>query len=270
MEIVLEVRNVSYSYGPSEILHQVSFQVEAGQLMCVLGPNGCGKTTLLKNILGLLAPSSGSVLIDGDDVRKLSSKKLAQVMGYIPQAHTPPFPFRVYDVVLMGRTAYLSRLARPNKQDEEIARESLAKLNITYLEDKIYTKISGGERQLVLIARALAQQPKILVMDEPTSALDFGKQNIVLEHIRFLSRQGITILMVTHDPGQAFFCADQVVMLKKGQLLERGLPQDVISEASMREMYETDVKIAKLQLPDGRTICVCLPVPKLSETQPGV
>lgn len=262
---MLEVKNVSYSYGKSEKLHKVSFKVEAGELMCVLGPNGCGKTTLLKNILGLLTPSSGSVLIDGEDVQKLSPKKLAQVMGYIPQAHTPPFPFKVSDVVLMGRTAYLSSLALPNKKDEEIAYDSLAKLNITHLKDNIYTKISGGERQLVLIARALAQQPKILIMDEPTSSLDFGKQNIVLEHVRLLSQKGISILMVTHDPGHALFCADQVITLQKGRLLKIGTPQDVISEESMKDMYDTAVKIDRIKLPDGRIICVCVPVPKASE-----
>ncbi|KUO78289.1 MAG: iron ABC transporter ATP-binding protein [Desulfosporosinus sp. BRH_c37] len=261
----MEVKNLSFSYGESEILHKVSFKVGDGDLMCVLGPNGCGKTTLLKNILGLLTPSFGSVLINGEDVQKLSQKKLAQVMGYIPQAHTPPFPFKVFDVVLMGRTAYLSSLAQPDKKDEEIAYESLAKLNITYLKDKIYTKISGGERQLVLIARALAQQPKIMIMDEPTSSLDFGKQNIVLEHVRQLSKKGISILMVTHDPGHALFCADKVVTLKKGKLIKIGNPQDVISEESMKDMYDMDVKIARTKLADERIICVCIPVPSISE-----
>jgi ABC-type cobalamin/Fe3+-siderophores transport system ATPase subunit len=264
VEIVLEVNNLSFCYGKSEILHNVSFKVETGELMCVLGPNGCGKTTLLKNILGLLTPSSGSVLVEGEVVQKLSQSKLAQVMGYIPQAHTPPFPFKVFDVVLMGRTAYLSRLALPNKKDEEIAYEALAKLNITHLKDKIYTKISGGERQLVLIARALAQQPKILIMDEPTASLDFGKQNIVLEHVRLLAQKGISILMVTHDPGHAFFCADQVVTLQKGRLLKIGIPQDVICEDSMKNMYDTEVKINQVKLSDGRTISVCIAVPKLA------
>lgn len=262
---MLELKNVSYSYGQNKILSDVSFSVETGELVCVLGPNGCGKTTLLKNILGLLTPSSGSIFIDGREVKKLSPSKLAQLMGYIPQTHSPPFPYKVFEVVLMGRTAYLSNLAMPDKKDEEIAYDSLKKLNITHLKDKIYTKISGGERQLVLIARALAQQPKILIMDEPTSSLDFGKQNIVLEHIRLLSQKGISILMVTHDPAHALFCADKVITMKKGQILKIGNPKDVISEDMMKYMYETDVKIGKVKLPDERTICVCIPVPRLSE-----
>jgi len=262
---VLELRNVNYSYGPSQVIHDLSFNLEGGEFLCVLGPNGCGKTTLLKNILGLLSPSSGSILIDGEDIRYLSLTRLAQIMGYIPQAHTPPFPFKVFDVVLMGRTCYISSLAVPGKEDERIALESLEELNISHLKDKIYTKISGGERQLVLIARALAQQPKILIMDEPTSSLDFGKQHLVLEHMRHLSQKGISILMVTHDPDQAFFCAHKVVLMKKGRLLDIGTPEETIIEKSMKDMYDIDVKINGMKLPDNRTIRVCIPVPKPSK-----
>ena len=262
---MLEIKNVSYSYGENKILVDVSFSVGVGEIVCVLGPNGCGKTTLLKNVLGLVKSSSGSIFIDGEEVQRLSPKKLAQVMGYIPQNHSPPFPYKVFDVVLTGRTSYLSNLSMPDKKDEEIAYNSLEKLNILHLKDKIYTKISGGERQLVLIARALAQQPKILIMDEPTSSLDFGKQNLVLEHVRKLTQKGISILMVTHDPAHALFCADKVITMKKGQILKIGNPQDVISEEMMKDIYETDVKIGKVKLPDERTICVCIPVPKLSE-----
>lgn len=262
---MLELKNVCYSYGQSKILSDVSFSVETGELVCVLGPNGCGKTTLLKNVLGLLKSSAGSIHIDGQEVQDLSPKKLAQLIGYIPQTHSPPFPYKVSEVVLMGRTAYLSKLSMPNKTDEEIAYDSLEKLNITHLKDKVYTKISGGERQLVLIARALAQQPKVLIMDEPTSSLDFGKQNLVLEHVRMLSQRGISVLMVTHDPAHALFCADKVIAMKKGKVLKIGTPQDIVSEDIMKDIYDTDVKIGKVRLPDKRTICVCIPVPKLKE-----
>ncbi|MEG0662831.1 MAG: ABC transporter ATP-binding protein, partial [Anaerovoracaceae bacterium] len=193
---------------------------------------------------------------------KLNSKKLAQAIGYIPQTHAPPFPYRVIEVVLLGRTAHLPRLAGPKKLDEEIAYTALEMLNIAHLKDKIYTKISGGERQLVLIARALAQQPKMLIMDEPTASLDFGKQNLVLEHIRLLSQQGIGVLMVTHDPAHALFCADRVVTMKGGQILEIGPPRDVINEKMMAEIYETEVKINRITLQDKRTIGVCIPVPR--------
>jgi len=260
---MLEVRNVNYSYGPNQVIHNLSFSMERGEFLCVLGPNGCGKTTLLKNILGLLTPFSGTVLIDGEDLQDLPLTRLAKIMGYIPQAHTPPFPFKVLDVVLMGRTSYLSSLAVPGRKDEKIARESLEELNIGHLKDKIYTKISGGERQLVLIARALAQQPKIMIMDEPTASLDFGKKHLFLEHMRHLSQKGISILMVTHDPDQAFFCAHKVVLMKKGRLLDMGTPEATIIEKSMKDMYDIDVKINGMKLADDRIIRVCIPVPKL-------
>jgi ABC-type cobalamin/Fe3+-siderophores transport system ATPase subunit len=259
---MLEVRNVNFSYRPNQVIYDLSFSIERGEFFCVLGPNGCGKTTLLKIILGLLSPSSGSVLIDGENVHDLPLNRLAKIMGYIPQAHTPPFPFKVIDVVLMGRTPYLNSLALPSEEDEKIALESLAELNISYLKDKIYTKISGGERQLVLIARAMAQEPDILIMDEPTTSLDFGKQHLFLEQMRYLAQKGISILMVTHDPDQAFFCADKVVLMKNGRLIDIGTPEKMIVEKSMKEMYEINVKINGLILPDNRTIRVCIPVPK--------
>jgi len=262
---MLEVKNISFCHGQNKTLKDVTFHVDPGELVCVLGPNGCGKTTLLKNILGLLKPSCGSILIDGKDVHKLSPQKLAQLMGYIPQNHTPPFPYKVSEVVLMGRTPYLTSLAMPDKKDLDIAYDSLKKLNITHLKDKIYTKISGGERQMVLIARALAQEPKILIMDEPTSSLDFGKQNLVLEHVRMLSQKGISILMVTHDPAHALFCADKVITMKQGRILKIGNAQDVVSEDMLKYIYDMDVKIDKVKLPDERIICVCIPIPKLSE-----
>lgn len=266
---MLEIKHVSCGYGKKEIVHDISFKVEAGEFVCILGPNGSGKTTLLKSILGLLPPSSGSIFLGGRNIHRMSEAELGQGMGYIPQAHTPPFPFSVIDVVLMGRTPHLSTLSMPDKDDEKIALESLAELNIVHLKDMKYTKISGGERQLVLIARALAQRPKILVMDEPTSSLDFGNQHIVLEKLRQLSRKGMSILMVTHDPDHALYCASKVIMIKKGRLLKKGSPEETISEESMEDIYNTRVKIGRIRLPDGRIIPVCIPIPALAEPRPG-
>ncbi len=267
---MLELKNVSYSYGKTEVLHDLTFSLESGDFLCVLGPNGCGKTTLLKNILGLLRPSSGSILLNGEDLKDLPLKKLAQILGYIPQEHTPPFPFKVFDVVLMGRTSYLSSLAMPGREDERIASECLEELNISYLKNQIYTQISGGERQLVLIARALAQQPQILIMDEPTASLDFGRQHLFLERMRQLSAKGISILMVTHDPDQAFYCASKVVLMKKGRLLSAGTPETTIIEGSMKEMYGIDVKINGLNLTNNNMVRVCIPVPQAIQPAAGV
>lgn len=262
---MLEVRNVSCGYGTKEIIHNVSFKVEDGEFVCILGPNGSGKTTLLKSILGLLSPSSGGVFLGEQNIHHLSAIALAKEMGYIPQAHTPPFPFKVKDVVLMGRTPHLSRLSLPAESDEKIAMESLAELNISHLKDKKYTQISGGERQLVIIARALTQRPKILVMDEPTSSLDFGNQHIVLEQMRRLSHKGMSILMVTHDPDHALYCASKVVMIKDGCLLKAGTPEETIVEESMQAIYNTEVKIDRIRLADERVIRVCIPIPAVQE-----
>lgn len=258
---MLEVRDVSCSYGKKKVVHNISFCVDPGEFVCILGPNGSGKTTLLKSILGLLKPSSGRILMEDKNIHLMPSIELAKVMGYIPQAHTPPFPFTVLDVVLMGRTAYLPRLAQPGKNDERIALEALEELNITHLRNKKYTMISGGERQLVIIARALAQQPKMLIMDEPTASLDFGNQHTVLEHMRQLAQKGISILMVTHNPDHALLCANKVVLMKKGRLLRIGSPEETIVEDSMKLIYETEIKIDGIRLADKRTIRVCIPVP---------
>ena len=158
--MILEVKNISCGYADRMVVKDISLTVTAGHSLCLLGPNGVGKTTLFKTILGLLKPQSGQILLNGEDIAKWSRKRFAQKVGYVPQAHNPPFSFKVIDVVAMGRIAHLNMFASPNAKDMEIAEEALNTLSVFGLKDKAYTEISGGERQLVLIARALVQQPK--------------------------------------------------------------------------------------------------------------
>jgi iron complex transport system ATP-binding protein len=165
-----------------------------------LGPNGCGKTTLFRTILGLLPRQGGSVRLDGHDLATLSRRDVAQRIGYVPQAQAGYFPFTVREMVLMGRTAHLSLFATPSPRDDAVAERMLDTLGMLHLADHRYTEISGGERQLALIARALTQEPKLLVMDEPTANLDFGNQLLVLDRIGTLARQGMAIILSTHDP----------------------------------------------------------------------
>lgn len=167
-----EVRNASCGYGGAAILNDITLSVESGHILCLLGPNGVGKTTLFKSMLGFLKLLGGEILIDGENTSGWQARRLAQTVGYVPQVHTPPFPFTVLDVVAMGRIAHLGLFGTPGARDMQIAEENLEHLGISYLRDKIYTEISGGERQMVLIARALAQDPKILVMDEPKAVQD--------------------------------------------------------------------------------------------------
>jgi ABC-type cobalamin/Fe3+-siderophores transport system ATPase subunit len=203
MAMKLELSDGRCGYGEAAVLKGISLTVETGEVLCILGPNGTGKTTLFKSILGLLKLQAGSLKLDGKELSVLSRAQVARLIGYIPQAHQPPFPFKVMDVILMGRTAHLGLFASPGKRDREIAEEVIESLNIRHLQDKIYTQISGGEKQLVLIARALTQKPRILVMDEPTAALDFGNQLMVLSQIQKLAKRGLGIIMASHFPDHA-------------------------------------------------------------------
>ncbi len=178
---MLEVENVTCGYGERTIIYGVSLTLAAGSILCLLGANGTGKTTLFKTILGLLPVESGRICFEKQDIAGWSRRRLARMFAYVPQAHTPPFAFVVRDVVLMARSSHLTGFSSPTRRDWEIVEEALESLNIGHLSEARYTELSGGERQLVLIARALAQQAQILVMDEPASHLDFGEAAIPVE-----------------------------------------------------------------------------------------
>lgn len=256
----LEVKGLSFGYTQKPVFQDVSFTVEEGEIVSLLGANGAGKTTLFKTILGLYHAQQGQVIINGRDVSSSSRKELAKIMGYVPQNHIPPFPYSVIDVVLMGRTAHINNYAVPSNLDFEIAREAMEMVNIPHLEDKNYTEISGGERQLVLIARALAQRPQILVMDEPTSSLDYGNQIRLLSHAKRLARQGLSIIMSTHSPDHAAYCDSKVIMLKDGKVLCSGSSTETITEENLRTIYNIDVEIANTIAKNGEQKRICIPV----------
>jgi iron complex transport system ATP-binding protein len=174
----------------------------------------------------------------------------------------PPFPFTVGDVVLLGRTPYLNHLSRVREQDRQVVISALDQLGIADLAERTYTHLSGGQQQLVLIARALAQEPKLLVMDEPTASLDFGNQQIVLSRMRHLSEHGTSVLMVTHDPAHAFFCADRVIVMDAGLVIADGAPADTITTATMRRIYDTEVEVKSVRVGagEGHIEHVCIPV----------
>ena len=256
---MLEVRDLRCGYGTSEIVHGVSFDVAEGVFCCIIGANGCGKTTLLKNLLGLNKPFSGMVSMDGEKVLQMDEQQRARLFAYIPQAHTPPFPFAVRDVVLMGRTPYLNRLAVVSPTDRMIAYQALKTLGIEDLADEIYTELSGGQRQLVLIARALTQQPKLLVMDEPTASLDFGNQQLVLTRMKALAHEGMAVVMVTHDPAHALYCANKVIVMNEGCVVHEGTPEDSITTEILQQIYRTKVEVLEVLNSDGSMRRVCLP-----------
>jgi iron complex transport system ATP-binding protein len=262
----LEVDRLAFGYPGTPVGRDVSFGLQGGEVLCLLGPNGSGKTTLFKTVLRLLEPWGGTVTVDGESIRRWSRRRLAQSFGYVPQAQAALFPFTLLEVVLMGRTAHVGLFATPSRRDREIAEECLAALEIGHLGTRVYTEVSGGERQLALVARALAQESRILVMDEPTASLDFGNQVRVLTAIQALARRGIAVVLSTHDPDHAFLCAHRVALLHRGQLVRLGTPAAVVTPECLREIYGVDVDV--LALPDdpgGRRVCV----PRLARA-PGV
>ncbi len=254
--MTLSADRLGFGYRGRSVGSGVSLDIRSGEVLCLLGPNGGGKTTLMKTLLGLLRPLQGRVLLDGEDIARLSRKHLARIIGYVPQAHNAFFPFSVFDIVLMGRSAHISLFAAPSPGDRAVAERALALLGVAHLKTRIYTEISGGERQLVLIARALAQEPRILIMDEPTASLDFGNQLRVLSRIAALARSGIAVVFSTHDPDHVFLCGDRVALLHDGRMEEIGPPEAIITAAALKRLYGVEVQV--VELPDHQTH-TCVP-----------
>ena len=253
----LDVRDLTFGYPGKRVGEGVTFTLAAGEVMCLLGPNGGGKTTLFKTILGLIPSQGGTVAFDGAPLSGLGRAQIARIAGYVPQAQTGYFPFTVLDVVLMGRAAHLGPFAGPGRRDDEIARAALDTIGIGRLADSIYTRVSGGERQMTLIARALAQEPAILVLDEPTASLDFGNQVRVLERIAALARSGLAVVLSTHDPDQAFLVSDRVAMLHAGKLARLGPPAETITPESLKLVYGVDIDVIEVTSRTGpRRMCV--------------
>lgn len=253
---LFEVKNISFSYDGDEIFSDISFSIDRGDVLCILGPNGTGKTTLIKCLNGLHDIDSGEILINGKSIKKLSFKEISTHIGYIPQSHVPSFPFKVLDVVVMGRAPYLNLTDSPKKEDMEIAMNSLKTLGIDYLKDKEYTNLSGGERQLVFLARILCQKPDILILDEPTSHLDFGNQIKLLEIIDNLSKAGLSIIMSSHFPDHAFLSSTKVAIMKNKKFIDFGSPDEVVTESNLKKAYSIDVKL--IELDNNRKVCVPL------------
>ena len=253
---LFDVKNISFSYDGEEIFSDISFSIDKGDVLCILGPNGTGKTTLIKCLNGLHQINSGEILINGKNIKKLSFKEISKHIGYIPQSHVPSFPFKVLDVVVMGRAPYLNLTDSPKKEDIEIALNSLKTLGIEHLKDKEYTNLSGGERQLVFLARILCHQPDILILDEPTSHLDFGNQIKLLEIIDNLARSGLSIIMSSHFPDHAFLSSNKVAIMKDKKFIDFGSPDDVVTEDNLKKAYSIDVKL--IELDNNRKVCVPL------------
>lgn len=260
----LELRNVfcGYKKGKS-VLENVNFSVNTGEICVLLGPNGVGKTTLFKTILKLLPILSGEICIDGQDISKWSYSRLAESMAYVSQYHIPPFPYDVKDVVLLGRVNSTGYLGQPKKLDYEIADAAMEDMGILHLRDKPYTDISGGERQLVMVARALAQEPDFLIMDEPTANLDYGNMVKVINKIRSLKKKGLGVILTSHMPDQAFMCESNVVLLQRHKPLLFGPARDIVTEKNLHDAYNVDIQVVEFFNEAGSLVRMCSP--KFSE-----
>lgn len=234
--------NVALGYHHQPVLHNVSFTLQRGEMCCLLGANGCGKTTLMRTLLGLLPVLHGEIALAGKPLPQWSAAKLAQKVAYVPQAHNGPFSYSVIDMVTMGRSAHLGLFASPNLRDRQLTLDTLETLGIAHLEQRRFPTLSGGERQLVLIARALVQQPELLVMDEPAASLDFGHQITLLKRIRQLKTAGITLLMSTHHPMHAKAVADTIVTLSPQVGALQGTPQQMLNSASLSRLYQVSTE----------------------------
>ena len=256
MRPLIEVNHLSYRYShrSGSVLKDISLSLAAGEIVSLLGPNGSGKTTLLKHILGLLSPHEGGVLLEGSPVSAMAPRALARRMAYVPQIHRLSFGYRALDVVLMGRLPHKRFFSRFSTEDERVALGALERLSIAHLKDRPYTEISGGERQLILIARALAQGADIFIMDEPVTGLDYGNQIRLLSRISDLARSGYTFIKTTHFPDHALWVSDRVVMLKAGEIIADGQTEEVMNRDNLYGLYETDVDVMALR--GGVRICV--------------
>ena len=259
MSSIFEINDAEFSYnGSGRIFTDVNLSLENGDVMCILGPNGTGKSTLIKCMNGLLKLNSGKIFLDNQNIYSMKKNDLAKIIGYIPQSHNSVFAFSVFDVVLMGRAPHLSLTSVPGEKDYKIAEDSLKSLGILHLRDKSFIEISGGERQMVLLARVLAQQPKILLLDEPTSHLDFGNQIRTLDVINDLSKRGLSVIMTSHFPDHAFLSSNKVAIMNRGTIMDIGAPESVITEDNMRSAYGIDVKI--LEVDEHRKACIPMPI----------
>ena len=252
----MEVKTLCFAYGEHKVLHEISFEAAYGEFISVLGPNGVGKSTLFRCMLGLLKPSSGAAYVDGMQVADMSARQLAEKIAYIPQSHSPVFNFSVYDMVLMGTTAQTGGFASPGKRQRSLANKALDRLGIFDLADRGYASLSGGERQLVLIARAIAQEAKVLVMDEPSSALDFGNRMRVMRTVQRLTRDGYAVIQSTHDPEQAYMYSDKILALQGGRVAAFGPPQETITSGLISALYGEEVEVCSMR---GDSVRVCIP-----------
>lgn len=238
---MLKSNNLSFSYPDQKVLKNINFQAEKGEFISILGANGSGKTTFFQCMQGLLNPDAGKILLDGENIKKMSKKEIARKIAVVPQESKNIFDYQVLDMVLMGINPWLSFAEQPGTEAYQKAEEILVELNIQELKNKSFNKISGGERQLVLIARAMMQKSSILFLDEPNSHLDFKNTHLILKIMRELSSKNRTVITALHDPNLAYQYSDRVIILKAGKIIAAGPVEEVMTAENLTRAYEIEI-----------------------------
>ncbi len=256
--VLLEVNQAAFAYNTGEdIFTDVSFNVSRGEIFCLLGPNGCGKSTLLDCVLGLLQLGSGKIVLDGLDVAGAKPAEMAKKVAYVPQSHEKTFPYQVQEIILMGRASYISFWGAPSSEDRELVDEAMEQVGIYHLRNRPYNHLSGGESQLVMIARALVQRTPLIIMDEPTAHLDFKNELLIMETIVDLVKEaGISILMATHFPNHAFYLENhdvptRIALLRERKFLDMGSPSVVLTEDMLERLYTVQTHLIEYHLDDS-------------------
>lgn len=262
----IQFKNAFFSYGEKPVFSDLSFNVKDGEVFCVVGPNGCGKTTLMDCILGLLKLDRGDILMDQGSIKNIKPRIMAEKVAYVPQTHQSAFPYEVKDIVLMGRAFKTTLFSSPTEEDRELADQAMEKVGILHLSNKPYTQISGGECQLVMIARALAQQPGIIIMDEPTSHLDFKNELLLLETVaELVKKDKITVVMATHFPNHAYFFETNnipttLALMNNGIFEQTGSPHEVLNEDNIKRIYNINSRVLNYNLDNMTSIRQIVPL----------
>ncbi len=245
---ILTFQEIDFAYPlqDQDVLSRLTLAIPAGCIMAILGPNGAGKTTLLHTALGWLKPRRGQVYLNDRPLQAYNRREIGQWIGLVPQSEHISFDYSVLDYVLFGRTPYLQPLELPGEEDQYIAGQALTQVDMTHLADRQITSLSGGERQMILIARALAQQPRLLLLDEPTSHLDIGNKSRLVALLHQLSVNGVTCLFTTHEPDVAAAAADHLVLMRSGEILQMGALTDVFTSQNLSETYHTPVEVIEV------------------------
>lgn len=239
--VLLNIENISYQLNKTNILQNINFKVYSGKSIALLGTNGAGKTTLLRLLLGLISPNSGTIYLLGKPLTQWSRQAIAQNIAYVPQQHTPHFPFTVRQIIEQGCLPKNGFFSSITQQQQQYIEQVMQQMAITHLESRIYSTLSGGERQRVLIARALVQQTPIILLDEPTNGLDYGSQIRLLMLLKTIAQQGRSIITITHSPEHTFLFADHVLAMQQGKIIASGSPQHIITPPLLDQLYDTSV-----------------------------